>query len=410
MFASTSVLPGTLEQPLRHPSTGQPSVSVEGASGSEPIVPFKRPANQLDVHQDDPYQIELGEPVQFPPASTQALTAQKPVDAEPAGVPVATPDFKSVAGPAQPHVTAPAKVHVQDVSATSPDAWNVPIYSGTGRPIEVLQAGLGTCRILILGSIYGNEPESIELMDAILRESAAFAQSPSYSFVLMRTPNPDGLMEHIRTNHNGVDLNRNFPSTWFTTKPNRLTGPHPASEIETQNLMRLLKGFRPHRVVHVRSSIGQRPLVLVNDHLDHAVEEIRKSGQIDAGAFRGEYKAGSIEEFTTLRVDAELMVIHLPPKGFLQMSARQLFQLATMNFPSEQKTPPAETLANERSIDHDAVLPPDFTRQPPPQPDGEKGFVELLPPPPNNNRFNQASRSSLPEDPKFYELPPPPGK
>ncbi|QDT35633.1 M14 family zinc carboxypeptidase [Thalassoglobus polymorphus] len=383
------------------------------AAETESAQLLPRGFKTLDIHHSParPSRIELGSPQPFPGTAeaTESLSTNKPVTK-----PVVEPSVQE----ALPQ--ASTSTSVQEV-------WKTPMKSGTGRPIQMSHAGHGSYRILILGSIYGNEPESIELLDSVAGLSGVYANSPKYSFVFLRTPNPDGLAEHIHTNHHGVDLNRNMPSTWFTATPNRLTGPHPASEIETQNLIKILKGFQPHRVIHVRSSIGQRPLVLLNEKLKHAVDPIRKRKDWSAGTFDGEYKIGSVEEFVTLRTNAELMAVHLPPKGFQQMSAKELLELSVLSFDSPQVNPQEHTPQNssphnnspgesgsENNIanrSQQEVLPLENTqtRRPAPQkPDGELGYVEILPPPPNRKQAQNPSGFQVTDDPKYYELPPPP--
>jgi len=54
--------------------------------------------------------------------------------------------------------------------------------------------------------------------------------------------NPDGHAAGRRTNHRGVDLNRNFPGTW---RRHATSGPSSASEVETRLAMRLIRRLRP---------------------------------------------------------------------------------------------------------------------------------------------------------------------
>ncbi len=407
LFAPTSQLPGIAQQqPVKNPSPAREAFQHRSVPENDLVLPRGTKVNVPGQNGANPSSIQLGDARSFPVTSSGPAPAQKPLQNQVAKQPAVTK-----ASPVSVTPQASSTPVVPQDSPESPETavWTLPQLSTNRRPIEVSQAGLGNFRVLILGSIYGNEPESIELMDAITGESKAYAQSPSYSFVFIKTPNPDGLAEHIRTNHNGVDLNRNFPSTWFTATPNRLTGPHPASEVETQNLMRILRSFQPHRVIHVRSSIGLRPLVLVNDQLKDAIETIRRQDSMDAGSFAGEYKAGSVEEFVSLRIDAELMTIHLPPKGFQQMSAQQLFQLATTNFKSKSPSDSQENLAASSPDAKASIVDQTIENDRPVLPDGEKGYVEFLSPPPTDEPFNRASNTTVPADPKYYELPPPPG-
>ena len=69
--------------------------------------------------------------------------------------------------------------------------------------------------------------------------------------------NPDGLARKSRYNVRGVDLNRNFPASNF--KKSRRNGSYPASEPETKALMKMIRQFRPTRVLAVHS-----PLLCVN--------------------------------------------------------------------------------------------------------------------------------------------------
>lgn len=366
--------------PMNHSDArGQSEVLPQN---NQEVLPENLPGLVNPQDKNSPAFIDLGEPQSLPVSSDGPLTVNK------------------IPGQSQNSQTTGMALSFSELHSTS------------GKPVELKLVGNGNMRILVLGSLYGNEPESLELMDSLARAAEKYAQSPSYSFLLVKTPNPDGVVERIRTNTNGVDLNRNFPSTWFTANPNRLTGSHPASEVETKNVMKLLAEFQPHRVIHVRSSIGQRPLLLLNEQCSSAKEEIQLQTVTDIGTFSGQYKAGSLEEFVTVRQDTELMTVLLPPKGFEQLKVDDLFQLATMVI-GEQPGSTPEQQSTQDSIAKTTPGPASSTPAMPAarnilEPDGEKGFVELLPPPPGQEKFNRASQQTTPDDPKYYELPPPP--
>jgi protein MpaA len=124
-----------------------------------------------------------------------------------------------------------------------------------------MRLGSGPDRILVIGSVHGNEPEGVDLAQRLV---AFLRGNPSLlvgrSLLVVRDANPDGNQANSRTNARGVDLNRNFPArNWqAVSKGDRgHSGSRPASEPETQALLKLLAAFRPHRIVAIHSTGGE---------------------------------------------------------------------------------------------------------------------------------------------------------
>lgn len=113
---------------------------------------------------------------------------------------------------------------------------------------------------LILAGVHGDEPQSVYVARALMR---LFAEHPEVfsddrnelagaRVVIMPVVNPDGLVTHVRRNAHYVDLNRNFPSeNWVPsrTRTRYYGGPEPASEPETQAVIRLVEEFQPDKIV-----------------------------------------------------------------------------------------------------------------------------------------------------------------
>jgi murein peptide amidase A len=98
--------------------------------------------------------------------------------------------------------------------------------------------------ILFIGVFHGDEPEGEYLIEKLIKEINNNPQIIDDNRVLfIPVLNPDGKRLRTRGNANGVDLNRNFPTdNWILSeKDEYYSGPKPASEIETQFLIKIIE-------------------------------------------------------------------------------------------------------------------------------------------------------------------------
>ncbi|MCA9088245.1 MAG: hypothetical protein KDA90_06355 [Planctomycetaceae bacterium] len=376
--------------PVPREDNWRPSSPVDRAEPPRTVEPPQR--STRSPARGNPSDVELGQPAPFPTLPQRGAPATKPEEPveEERGRPIAQ-------GIANVSEARPVdKPH-------RPTGWELTLQSTGQRPLQVATASSGQrgARVFLTGSMSGLETESVKLLDEFV-ELLTTGPLPQSSLSILRTPNPDGIAEHTRTNLNGVDLNRNFPSTRFTAIPNQLTGPHPASELETQHVMRLLRDFAPTRVIHVRSSFSSKPLVMFNKRAAQTFAKGDVPEDVDYAVYAGEFKAGSLEEFASLRLDAEVITILLPLDGFRSLQAAELLKFVDLQS-SADATGPRTELATVPESKSEAVDPAQ-SQAATGRPDGELGFVELLPPPPHVS----ASAGGEVEDPRYYELPPPP--
>ncbi|QHE83608.1 M14 family zinc carboxypeptidase [Hydrogenophaga sp. BPS33] len=123
-------------------------------------------------------------------------------------------------------------------------------------------------RVLVVGAMHGDELSSTSVA---LHWIAYAAQAPANAhWRFIPVLNPDGLLlrNARRTNANGVDLNRNFPTpNWErdakvywerrTRKdPRRWPGPKPLSEPESRFLHEEMTRFDPHLIVSIHAPYG----------------------------------------------------------------------------------------------------------------------------------------------------------
>lgn len=128
-----------------------------------------------------------------------------------------------------------------------------------GRSIIASFFGNGTKRVLVLGGIHGNEQSSAVVAKAL---AATLLREPVVSgptVIIVAEVNPDGLVDATRVNANGVDINRNFPSTsWRSDYPdlNHYPGNEPASEPETRAIIDLIKRYPPDLIITLHAALG----------------------------------------------------------------------------------------------------------------------------------------------------------
>lgn len=113
--------------------------------------------------------------------------------------------------------------------------------------------------ILIIGVFHGEEPQGEYIIKRYLKETDFLGISNNLHFIPCL--NPWGMERGLRVNKNGVDLNRNYPTTnWkLTVKDENYSGNSPASEVETNFIIELLPQLKPDVILTLHA-----PLKCVN--------------------------------------------------------------------------------------------------------------------------------------------------
>lgn len=127
-----------------------------------------------------------------------------------------------------------------------------------GTPIELYSKThtSANTNILFIGGVHGDEPEGVRLAQDFLKWLQENNDTTVHNWHLIPCINPDGYQILQRTNANGVDLNRNFPSADWTSDakaPRYWPGPQAGSELETQALISFISSKKPQLIVHFHS-------------------------------------------------------------------------------------------------------------------------------------------------------------
>lgn len=123
-------------------------------------------------------------------------------------------------------------------------------------------------RVLVVGAMHGDELSSAAVALHWIQHAVQMPANAHWRFI--PALNPDGLLTRParRTNANGVDLNRNFPTpNWHSEAkvyweqrtrkdPRRWPGASPLSEPESRFLHDEMARFQPHLIVSIHAPYG----------------------------------------------------------------------------------------------------------------------------------------------------------
>jgi len=191
--------------------------------------------------------------------------------------------------------------------------WEKNFQSTEGRSIETMRIGNGPFRTLVVGSVHGNEPTAVAVVEELARYLGnQFDRWDRVNVHLIRTPNPDGFGRQVRLNSRGIDLNRNFPSGDFRVLRHLHSGPAAASEIETAAVVRLIDGFRPQRVIHIKSTRNQFGWALCNRRAHALAAMLSQFRNLQVGALEEHLTPGSLESYSSGSLSLETVTIAIP--------------------------------------------------------------------------------------------------
>ena len=177
-------------------------------------------------------------------------------------------------------------------------------------------------KVLVIGVFHGDEPQGKFLVQKYLE------QSSETNLLFIPCLNKFGFENNIRTNKNGVDLNRNFPTkNWeLTEKSEFYGGENPASEDETKFIIDVVEKFNPEIILTLHA-----PFKVVNydgaknqNELD-LIEQISKIMEYPIEPSIGYPTPGSFGTWAgiengiltiTLELDEEVSVETLEPNVF----------------------------------------------------------------------------------------------
>lgn len=177
--------------------------------------------------------------------------------------------------------------------------------------------------ILVVSLIHGDELDSGSISRRWMSRLEKINSRNRWRIIPVA--NPDGWKKGTRTNANGVDINRNFPSddweklaqklwrTKYNKAPRRNPGLKSASESETKCLLKHLDTFDPDFVIAIHTPYG----VLDYDGPDVALPKYNDIPWVRLGTF-----PGSLGRYMWVDHDVPVLTVELKNSQILKMMDR----------------------------------------------------------------------------------------
>ena len=148
----------------------------------------------------------------------------------------------------------PVQVPMLRIDAPKPFGW-APVGKTSGnRSFQTVSVGDEGYRTLVVGSVAGNDPLAIELVEQMARHlhdgKSIFG---GFQATIIRTLNPDGEALRKVFNENGQYINHGFP------KDNGVADRD--QPVEVSFLLEQIHTLKPQRIIHIRSVEGDKGVI-----------------------------------------------------------------------------------------------------------------------------------------------------
>lgn len=199
----------------------------------------------------------------------------------------------------------PVQVPMLRIDAPKPFGWT-PVGKTTGnRSFQTVSVGDEGYRTLVVGSVAGNDPLAIELVEQMARHlHDGKTILGGFQATIIRTLNPDGEALKKVFNEKGQYINHGFP------KDNGVAdGDQP---VEVSFLMEQIRVLKPQRIIHVRSVEGSKGVIattvasqpVANDAADWLGFRVIKLPDVAV--------SGSLERYLASSGSCEVLTFALP--------------------------------------------------------------------------------------------------
>lgn len=191
------------------------------------------------------------------------------------------------------------------VTPPKPFSWQQMAVSTGNRPFLTATIGEDGYRTLVVGSIGGNDPIALELVDQLTRhlhEDSVIIGG--FESTVIRTLNPDGEANRKFLNQKDQYINHGFPRTGETAAADQ--------PVEVSFLLERLQQLQPQRVLHIRTVQGETGLIASSASCQTVAKEAADWLKFKLVNLPDKAVAGSMERYLAAKGSCDMITLAIP--------------------------------------------------------------------------------------------------
>lgn len=199
------------------------------------------------------------------------------------------------------------------VSAPRPFGWTTVGMSTGRRPFRTARIGDGDFRVLVIGSVGGDDPLAIAAVDHLARALHSDTLIlGGFQADVIRTLNPDGAATGSKLNALGEYVNHGFPRG-DASRPRSTPGTPPLAEVRF--LLERCRSLRPQRIIHIRTVSGDRGLVGYSERSRTSASEVAAWLNFRTIDLSKAAVEGSLERYFAANENADVVMFGIPDQA-----------------------------------------------------------------------------------------------
>jgi hypothetical protein len=191
------------------------------------------------------------------------------------------------------------------VTPPKPFSWHQTAASTGNRPFLTATIGDDGYRTLVVGSVGGNDPTALELVDQLARhlhEDSVIIGG--FESTIIRTLNPDGEASQKFLNQKGQYPNHGFPKTGETASVDQ--------PVEVSFLLDQLQRLQPQRVLHIRTVQSETGLIAASASCQTVANEAAEWLGFKLVQLPDKAVAGSMERYLAVKGTCDIITLAIP--------------------------------------------------------------------------------------------------